>query len=309
MKRAAGPLLSLAMILLTAPAEAALFRAYVSSAGSDANPCTLAAPCRLLPAALAAVVSGGEIWMLDSANYNITTVDIVSKDVTILAIPGQVGSVVALGGTNAITTSGAIKLRLRNIVVSNNALSPGNDGVIVNPGGDLVVEGCTFAVPGKGIVSFSARVSVSSSTFRDGRDGIYATGGSTIDVWNSRFSGFGFAGIEAIANVVDAPLHVSVSDSSFTGSDVGVVVDSKGTGMVARGSVVRSSFSNSSYGAAAQVLGQAGGQAVMSIANNMFSNMTSSSILSINGAVVETLSNNTARNNISNGTAVAVSSF
>jgi hypothetical protein len=34
------------------------------------QPVHAAAPCRLLPAALAAVASGGEVWMLDSANYN-----------------------------------------------------------------------------------------------------------------------------------------------------------------------------------------------------------------------------------------------
>ncbi|HWD36582.1 MAG TPA: hypothetical protein VG840_10505, partial [Casimicrobiaceae bacterium] len=54
----------------TAHADAGLFRSYLSLAGNDANPCTLQQPCRLLPAALAAVNAGGEIWMLDSANFN-----------------------------------------------------------------------------------------------------------------------------------------------------------------------------------------------------------------------------------------------
>src|SRR6185503_13920086 len=74
---------------LAASAHAQLFRAYLSGSGSDTNPCTLVAPCRLLPAALNAVASGGEIWMLDSANYNSSTVNI-TKSVSILAIPGVV---------------------------------------------------------------------------------------------------------------------------------------------------------------------------------------------------------------------------
>jgi hypothetical protein len=57
----------------------------------DTNNCTVGAPCRLLPAALAAVGSGGEIWILDSANYNTGPVTI-GKSVSILAIPGAVGT-------------------------------------------------------------------------------------------------------------------------------------------------------------------------------------------------------------------------
>jgi hypothetical protein len=91
-----------ATLMLCSPVQAVgLFRAYLASDGSDASPCTLGAPCRLLPAALAAVADGGEIWMLDSANYNAGQVD-VTKSVAILAIPGALGSVVATGGANAI---------------------------------------------------------------------------------------------------------------------------------------------------------------------------------------------------------------
>ena len=49
-----------ATLLLSATAHAQLFRAYVASDGNDANPCTLPAPCRLLPAALGAVADGGK---------------------------------------------------------------------------------------------------------------------------------------------------------------------------------------------------------------------------------------------------------
>ena len=83
-------------LLLCATAHAQLFRAYLAPTGSDANPCTLQQPCRLLPAALTAVADGGEIWMLDSANYNSSSVNI-TKSVTILAVPGALGSVVAAG--------------------------------------------------------------------------------------------------------------------------------------------------------------------------------------------------------------------
>lgn len=65
-----------ATLLVSAPAQAQLFRAYLDPSGLDSNPCTLTSPCRLLPAALAAVSTGGEIWMLDSANYNVGPVSV-----------------------------------------------------------------------------------------------------------------------------------------------------------------------------------------------------------------------------------------
>lgn len=55
-------------LLASGAAHAQLFRAYLAIGGSDSNPGTLPAPCRLLPAALNAVADGGEVWMLDSAN-------------------------------------------------------------------------------------------------------------------------------------------------------------------------------------------------------------------------------------------------
>src|SRR4051812_8876772 len=87
----------LASALPPLAAHAQLFRAYIASFGADTNPCTVAAPCRLLPAAIAAVKDGGEIWLLDSANFNSGAVTI-NKNVSIQAVPGQVGSVVAFGG-------------------------------------------------------------------------------------------------------------------------------------------------------------------------------------------------------------------
>jgi hypothetical protein len=73
------------------------------------------APCRLLPAALAVVNTGGEIWMLDSANYNTSTV-FITKTVSILAVPGSVGSVRAIGGA-AISITVPSVVALRNLVI------------------------------------------------------------------------------------------------------------------------------------------------------------------------------------------------
>src|SRR3954467_10293607 len=94
------------LLLLPSFAHALLFRAYLSSAGSDANPCTVAAPCRLLPAALNAVAVGGQIWILGSANFNPGTVN-VTKSVSIQALPGQSASIVATGGAPGMLINAA----------------------------------------------------------------------------------------------------------------------------------------------------------------------------------------------------------
>jgi hypothetical protein len=106
----------IATLLACTAAHAQLFRAYLDPSGNDANPCTLQQPCRLLPAALTAVASGGEIWLLDSANYNTATVN-VAKSVTILAVPGAVGSVVAAGGVAIAIATADVHVALRNLVI------------------------------------------------------------------------------------------------------------------------------------------------------------------------------------------------
>jgi hypothetical protein len=111
-----GAIAVAAALLLPAAAHAQLFRSYLARGGNDANPCTLPDPCRLLPAALAAVADGGEVWMLDSANYNATTVN-VAKSVTILAVPGALGSVVAASGPAISIATAGVKVALRNLVI------------------------------------------------------------------------------------------------------------------------------------------------------------------------------------------------
>ena len=133
-----------ATLLLSVSANAQLFRAYLATTGNDANPCTLPAPCRLLPAALTAVANGGEIWILDSANYNTGPVNI-AKSVTILAVPGVVGSVVAAGGNAINIGTAGVSVSLRNLVIAPLAGGGGTGGINMTAGAALTVENCFIA--------------------------------------------------------------------------------------------------------------------------------------------------------------------
>src|SRR5512140_2978106 len=167
-------------LLLSAGAQAQAFRTYVSGAGIDNVNCSLVAPCRLLPAAIAAVVSGGEVWMLDSANYNSGPVD-VNKSVTILAVPGALGSVVAKGGNAFNIATAGVKVALRNLVIVPVVGGGGTGGINMTAGASLSVEKCLIAsMPGQGItVANGASVLVVDTVIRgNGGAGVVVQDGS-----------------------------------------------------------------------------------------------------------------------------------
>lgn len=166
-------------LALVAPAasHAQLFRAYLASNGLDSNPCTLAAPCRLLPAALAAVTNGGEIWMLDSANFNTSTVDI-AKSVNILAIPGAVGSLVANGGPALTVSTAGLAVALRNIVVVQFPGSASASGIYMTVASNLTIDQSLFSGLAYGVFATGGSVKVFDSLFRSNFGAIRLTNAS-----------------------------------------------------------------------------------------------------------------------------------
>ncbi len=181
-------------------AEAGIFRAYLSVAGSDANPCTLPEPCRLLPAALQAVDSGGEIWLQDSGNFNAGPVS-VTKSVTILAVPGALGSLVASGGpaltVDASGTPSGIIVALRNLNVRPLAGAEEAGILVQGAGTHLAVDRCDFSgfkqspsFLGSGLmVVGDSRVQVNASRFSGSSVGVYLKNGATAGIVDSRFFG------------------------------------------------------------------------------------------------------------------------
>src|SRR4051812_43278132 len=79
----------------TQQAAQPLIRTYVSGAGKDSNPCTPSSPCQTLQAALTLTLAGGEIFVLDSANYGAVT---INKAVSITSEGASTG-VLATTGT------------------------------------------------------------------------------------------------------------------------------------------------------------------------------------------------------------------
>jgi hypothetical protein len=295
--------------LLSAHAHAQVFRTYLASYGNDGNPCTVSLPCRLLPAALARVANKGEVWIIDSANFNGGPVTI-DKSVSIMAVPGQIASFVAASGGAALTLSGAVDVRLRNLFIVNNAVNPGTHGVALSAG-SLVLEDCVVAAnpTSNGIEMTGGSLSVLNVTFRDSNHGIHAKGNSNITVANSRFTNLSGYGVHGDNDVAATTTRVTVADSTFANLYAGMVMDGGNATSVVKASVTRSAFSNGSYGIATEVL-VTGSQAITSTSNSVFSGLTAA-VFNLGTAVSETLGNNTARNNgvTSAGATTPVSSF
>ena len=115
--------------------NATLTRTYVSGTGDDANPCTAPWPCQTFQAALTMTAAGGEIYVLDSANYGPVT---INKAVTITS-EGAVAGILASSGVGITISAGAndvINLRGLDIDGSNT----GSVGIQFNSGQSLNVQ-------------------------------------------------------------------------------------------------------------------------------------------------------------------------
>jgi hypothetical protein len=75
----------------------------VSGTGSDSNPCTVSQPCKTLNAALSLTVAGGEIFVLNSANYGPL---IITKAVTITG-EGAIVGMLSTSGVGITINAGA----------------------------------------------------------------------------------------------------------------------------------------------------------------------------------------------------------
>ncbi len=289
-------------LLLAATAHAQLFRAYLapSPLGNDANPCTLPAPCRLLPAALTAVASGGEIWMLDSANYNTAQVEI-TKSVTILAVPGAVGSVVSTTGGNALRIGVAgLKVALRNLVIVPLPGTGGNSGIAVPSNSTLIIENCLIAnMPQAAIGAFGGGVlRISDSTIRDnGGDGISIQNGTNALIIRTTVTGNGSNGIFAYVTAAGTDTIVDIADSTISRNGTGVRVFVDGVDAVITASIRDSRLlSNALHGVVANG-GSASGTVHVAVSNNIIANNDSAGIVLFGGSAKVLATGNTISSN------------
>jgi len=291
-------LLCAAASLGAVTAHAQLFRAYAASFGNDANPCTVVAPCRLLPAALAAIQDGGEVWLLDSANFNSGAVSI-NKNVTILAVPGQVGSIVAFGGGNAININPGLTVALKNLSITNNVTNPGTDGIDMTTG-KLSIQDSIVSVPGSGIfLNGGGSLSVHNTVFRDGNVGVFVKDGGSADVSRSKFVNLGY-GVYAGGSVASVTTFATVRGCEFAKANTAVESNLVTNNAAVRVAVHDSSMSGGSYGVMAYS-SVTSGSAIATVGASTISGAGFAALFQSGaGAVLQSLGNNLIVNNGSN---------
>src|SRR5215467_7931242 len=141
MKRIA--LLSIATLFATLASSGAYAlsnRTFVSGNGSDANPCSLAAPCRSFAGAILQTNPGGEIAVLDTAGYGAVT---ITMAVSIVNEEGVEAGITVTSGDGITITAGAsdvVNLRGLTIVGAGSSAN----GVTFNSGGALNIQSCVI---------------------------------------------------------------------------------------------------------------------------------------------------------------------
>ncbi len=261
----------LAAACLPALASATAQRTFVASTGSDANACSIAAPCRGFAAAVAETSPGGEVIVLDSAGYGIVT---IAQPVSIIAPPGVYAGISVFTATDGIVVNAANfdRVVLRGLTINGQ----GGDRGIVVTNGQVHIEDCTVSgMANDGIrVDGNTSVHIARTLVRSNSEGLHVAGGNPeVHVTDSRFTRNLLNGILVEAGMFDATRIVSennargmlvqpadatlvratVTESSFVGNSAnGFSVNPNVIGSTVVAAVSRSHFAhNSSHGVAA----------------------------------------------------------
>ncbi len=302
LRTASRSILGLLAMLSCSAVQALSFRAYLSVDGSDGNPCSVQLPCRLLPAALNAIVDGGEVWILDSANYNTGPVTI-GKSASILAVPGAVGSVVALGGPALSITAAGLTVSLRNLVIVPFPGALSADGVNMTGASTLTIENSLIANlnNGSGVtVTGAGKLKISNTIIRNNAGfAVYLLDGVAAEISGTQMLANGNGGVITYSDTSTATT-ASVSDSVISGGQGGVHAITAIAGAVARVFVTRCTIEGTGTALGSTTAGV--GSAVVAVSYSMITNNTTAWLQSGTGSVIRTLGNNHITDNLNSPT-------
>ena len=149
--RVLGLTFALALAAL-APADAAatVQRTFVASTGNDANPCSLAQPCRGFARAITQTSPSGEVIVLDSAGYGPVT---ITKSVSLIAPAGIHAGITVISGDGITVNVPNGVVVLCGLTISGQG---GANGIILLAASRLRIENCVISNMGMNGVLFSA---------------------------------------------------------------------------------------------------------------------------------------------------------
>lgn len=277
-------------------------RTFVSTGGSDANPCSLASPCRGFAAAVSAVAANGEVVVLNSGGYGSVTID---KSVTITSPAGVYAGISVLPGTDGVVVNGPfVYVTLKGLTINGQG---GNAGIDFVQGAELTVENCEIAnVGGSNTAGIYARaqggvVVVRDTVVRDTANvGIWVTQQAaaqrtTLSAENVAVHNTGIWGI-----LVGGVAHLGVAEAYLTRA---VVTGSQGVGVSADspgGGAALASVTNSAISANGEGVRASGGTAKLVVATSTLARNTSFALNNV-GATLLSRGDNTVHDNNGGG--------
>ena len=258
----------LALLALVSPqpalASVAFTRTFVSSAGSDSNPCTITQPCATFAAAYAAVASNGIVTALDPGKYGPLT---ITGPVTIngngwAAITGPAGG-------DAVTIN-AVSGKVTLIGLEIDGARAATAGIAFISGDSLEVTACAVRnFLGSGIAfaptvgsTSTVRLAVSNSILADNGghgafvqpagSGFVQASFSRVEARNNSDDGIGIYGNNSTNSSSPFPgILGTVTDSVATGNGVGFHAFSAAGNAVVGFEVSRSMVASNGEGVAA----------------------------------------------------------
>jgi hypothetical protein len=200
-----------AAVAWSAAAHAADNTRYVSITGSNANACTLAAPCRTFQRGINVTPAGGELQMLDSGDFGVNAT--IRKSLT---VNGN-GHTVYLANPITIDQDGIV-VAVRNIVLDGQGTV--THGIHIKAAAAAHVERCVVRqFADSGIRSEGGNETdifvLDTIARNNGASGLILAGslvGRNLTVDNSRFEGNVHHGVAA--NVIEATITRSIMSAN-----------------------------------------------------------------------------------------------
>src|SRR4051812_48134464 len=264
-------------------------RTYVSGSGSDSNPCIASSPCRTFRAALALTTAGGEIYVLNSADYGPVT---INKSVSITSEGATAGILASSGTAISIAAGSNDGVNLRG--PANDGGGTGSVGIQFTSGQALNIQKTTVRGFTNTGINFAPTATsalyVGDSTLTNNRSNgllITAGGSSSINGALNR--------VTATANGVG--IYVNGANARVTLTDTVTGSNNYGVGASASSVMVRNStVSNNAVGIAADA------NAVVRVGQTT---ITSNGVgwQGTNGGQVQTYANNNVSGNTTDGAA------
>jgi hypothetical protein len=226
-----GAAVSLLCFLCASAAQAQSWRTWVSGTGDDANTCSRTAPCETFSGAQSKTHEGGEISVLDSGNYNLSTITI-TKSITINGEGAQAGIIAPYTHgliVNVSTNPSTATVILRNLHI--NGMKLGLNGLLSGirflAGNSLVVDNCRIYGFDHGInvdLQGNGNLKVIDTVIKDvAHDGIHLTttaGQVLATIERTHIMSCGNKGIHAHDHV-----RAQIRNCVFTHNLYGIVTD------------------------------------------------------------------------------------